>query len=306
MKSYLFISAALAALVTSATASAHIGFTGTRNFDTLVLGVPETSADRTVGGAYGWADGTDANFGDSHRETFFRFVLSDTTDVTVSVARRDSGTQTGATGVFLPGFSLYRIGTGTMPTSTHDGATASIAYLTTTFGTAGVAEAFTDSNTDTYWTPGESFTDTNGNGVWDSAGLGNSGKEGSFNALGDWQIFNDAGELGDFRYIGHAADGGAGNYGLASGINGDGLADGFVAGSFTGLQAGEYFIAVGGADYADQANFKNSGQFGTAGVTFPTYGITVSVTAIPEPSSAVVIAGLGAVGFAALRRRRSV
>jgi len=207
--------------------------------------------------------------------------------------------------VLLPGFSLYRIGTGTMPASTHDGAAASIAYLTTTFGTAGVAEAFTDSNTDTFWNPGESFTDANGNGAWDSAGLGNSGKEGSFNALGDWQIFNDAGVVGDFRYIGHAADGGAANYGLASGINGDALADGFVTGSFTGLLAGEYFIAVGGASYADQANFKNSGQYGTTGVTFPTYGITVSVSAIPEPSSAVVLAGLGAIGFAALRRRRS-
>jgi len=305
MKSYFLVSAALAALVTGATASAHIGFSGSRNFDTLVLGVTETSSDRTVGGAYGWADGTDANLGDSHRETFFRFVLSDTTDVTVAVARRD-GTQTGATGVLLPGFSLYRIGTGTMPTSTHDGATASIAYLTTTFGTAGVAEAFTDSNSDTFWTPGESFTDTNGNGAWDSAGLGNSGKEGSFNALGDWQIFNDAGQVGDFRYIGHAADGGAANYGLAGGINGDGLADGFVTASFNGLVAGEYFIAVGGANYADQINFKNSGEYGTTGVTFPTYGITVSVTAIPEPSSAVILAGLGALGFAALRRRRSV
>jgi hypothetical protein len=301
----LLLTAALAALVTAHNASAHIGFSGSRNFDTLVLGVPETSSDRTVGSAYGWADGTDSNFGDSHRETFFRFVLSDTTDVTVSVARRD-GTQTGAAGVFLPGFSLYRIGTGTMPASTHDGAAASVAYLTANFGTAGVAESFIDSNTDTFWTPGESFTDANGNGVWDSAGLGNSGKEGSFNALGDWQIFNDGGQVGDFRYVGHAADGSAGNYGLVSGINGDGLADGFVTGSFTGLIAGEYFIAVGGANYGDQSNLKNSGQYGTVGVTFPTYGITVSVTAIPEPSSAVVLAGLGALGFAALRRRRSV
>ncbi|NDC75473.1 PEP-CTERM sorting domain-containing protein [bacterium] len=305
MKTSFLISAALAALVTGNTASAHLGFTGSRNFDTLALGVTETSSDRTVGGAYGWADGTDANFGDSHRETFFRFVLSDTTDVTVAVARRD-GTQTGATGVLLPGFSLYRIGSGTMPTSTHDGATASVAQLTSNYGTNGVAEAFTDSNTDTFWTPGESFTDTNGNGVWDSAGLGNSGKEGCFNALGDWKMFNDAGELGDFRYVGHAVDGGAGNYGLASGINGDGVADGLVTASFNGLVAGEYFIAVGGATYADQINFKNSGQFGTTGVTYPTYGITVSVTAIPEPSSAVVLAGVGALGVTALRRRRSV
>ena len=95
-------------------------------------------------------------------------------------------------------------------------------------------------------------------------------------------------------------------YGLVSGINGDGLADGFVTASFSGLVAGEYFIAVGGANYTDQINFKNSGEFGTAGVTYPTYGITVSVTAIPEPSSAVVLAGLGAIGFAALRRRRGV
>lgn len=308
--------AALAALVIAPAAQAHIGWSGTRNFDTLALGVTETSSDRNVGGAFGWADATDASFGDSHRNVFYRFVVGSPTDVSISVARVNrtiapsgAGTQTGAHDYFLPAFSLYRIGTPPMPASTHDGAVATKAHLTTTFGAAGVAETFDDANTNGIWNPGETFTDANGNGVWDSAGIDNSGKEGAFNALGDWTIFNDVSvtipvvQRADFIYIGHAADGTSANYGLVSGISGDGLADGQVSASFNGLVAGEYFIAVGGAVYADQLNFNNSGQYGSTN-TYPTYGLSVSVTAIPEPSSVAALAGLGVLGLAATRRRQ--
>lgn len=303
MKSYSLLLATLTALLTGSQASAHVGWSSSRDFNTLAIGVTETSSDRTVGGAFGWADATDATQGDSHRNVFFRFSLTETTSVAISAQRNDLGTQTGTAGVFLPGLSLYRIGTGTMPLSTHDGATASVAYLTTTFGTSGVAEAFTDTNTNSVWNPGETFTDTNGNGVWDSAGLGNSGKEGSLNALGDWKIYSDTSAEGDFRYIGHIADGTSANYGMASGITGDGVADGLINITFSDLVAGEYFIAVGGASYADQINFNNSGSYGSTN-TYPTYGIAVSVTAIPEPASFAALAGLGMLGFASLRRRR--
>ena len=170
--------AALAALIIASSAQAHIGFTGDRTFTgdgILNSGVPiapgfsATVSSRTVSSSFGWADGTDASWGDSHRNTYFRFFLSGTTTVSVSAARFDRtvdptgntiGSQTGNAGVFLPAFSLYRIGTGTMPSGTHDSSVASIAYLTGLFGTS-------------------------------SDGLGGSGKEGSFNALGDWQIFSD-------------------------------------------------------------------------------------------------------------------
>lgn len=263
----------LAALVLVPTARAHIGFSGDRNFDTLVTGVTETATSRAVSGSFGWADGTDADYGDSHRNLYFRFVVGDGAGVSISVARNDkivdptgltAGSQTGAAGVLLPAFSLYRIGTGAMPGSTHDTSVASLAYL---------------------------------------AGLGGVTKEGSFAALGDWKIYNDAGAEGDFRYVGHAADGGSANYGLASGINGDGLADGFVSGTFANLVAGEYFIVVGGAGY--EAQNTETATFGPTANAYPTYGVAVSVTAIPESASASALAGLGALALAASRRRRA-
>lgn len=264
----------LAALVTTlvSAARAHIGFSGDRNFDTLVAGVTETSSSRSVSGSFGWADGTDADYGDSHRNLYFRFVVEAGAAVSISVARNDrtvdptglvAGSQTGAAGVLLPAFSLYRIGTGSMPTETHDTSVASLAYL---------------------------------------SGLGGVAKEGSFNALGDWKIFNDAGAAGDFRQVGNVADGGPANYGFASGINGDGLADGFVSGVFANLAAGEYFIVVGGADYGAQNT--ETATFGAASSAYPTYGVSVSVTAIPEPASAAALAGLGALALVASRRRR--
>ena len=80
----------------------------------------------------------------------------------------------------------------------------------------------------------------NANGVWDSANLGGSGKEGSFNALGNWSIGNSTvnwpavpadprtDSLQSFTYVGHAADGTTANYGTfgTSAIGGDGVADG--------------------------------------------------------------------------------
>lgn len=313
--SRIILTAALAALINGPQAFAHIGWSGTRDFNSLTYYVTETSSDRNVGGAFGWADATDSTGGDSHRNVFYRFVLSETADVSVSVARVNrtiapsgAGTQTGAHNYFLPAFSLYRIATGTMPLSTHDGAPLSKDYLTTTYGTAGVAEPFSDDNSNFIWNPGEAFTDANGNGVWDSAGLDNSGREGSLDALGDFKIYSDGtavvpNALGDFDYIGNIADGTSANFGSAGGINGDGLADGTVGRAFEDLIAGEYFIAVGGAVYNDQLNYNNSGEYGSIN-TFLTYGVSVSVTAIPEPASAATLAGFGALGLVALRRRR--
>jgi hypothetical protein len=267
------LAATLAALVSTPALQAHIGFGGDRNFDTLTIGVTETSGSRTVSGSFGWADGADADYGDSHRNTYFRFVVTDPISVTISVSRLFVSGQTGADGVLLPAFSLYRIGTGSMPSSTHDASPNTVAYLQATFG----ADAGT--------------------------GIGGSGKEGAFNALGDWVIYNDAGAFGDFRHIGHAADGTSDNYGLASGITGDGLADGFVTRTFADLAAGEYFIVVGGAGY--DAQNTETATHGTLGNAYPTYGISVSVTAIPEPSAFAALVGVGALGLVVSRRRRA-
>nr|MCU0793259.1 PEP-CTERM sorting domain-containing protein [Opitutaceae bacterium] len=96
-------------------------------------------------------------------------------------------------------------------------------------------------------------------------------------------------------YIGHIADGTADNYGEAFGTMGDGLADGFVTGSFNNLPAGDYSFFVGGANYAAQL---------TETGTLPTYGANVTLQAIPEPSAFAALAGVAVLGFATLRRRR--
>ena len=250
------------------TASAHLTYGG-RDFGVLSGSAPITISNQTVGGAFGWADGTDADWGDSHRGRFFRFTLSETTTVSISAARNDVAAQTGAAGLFLPAISLY-LGLGTIAPEQagHDSSALSVASR-----------------------PG--------------------GTEGSFLALADWSLGNDptyqvagdptsgvlyAARLAHFTYVGNSADGTSANYGFASGIFGDGTADGFVTGVFHDLPAGDYSFFVGGADHDRQAV--------ETGPSFPTYGISVTVQAIPEPASFATAAGLAVLVAAQARRRR--
>jgi MYXO-CTERM domain-containing protein len=107
-------------------------------------------------------------------------------------------------------------------------------------------------------------------------------------------IVDPADVLRNLTYIGHAADGTSANYGSASGINGDGTADGSVYAVFT-LAAGDYSLSVGGADYAKQLT--------ETGATFPTYGVDVSVGGVPAPGA---VALLAIAGMAGSRRRKEV
>jgi hypothetical protein len=278
-----------------------------------------TNNTQTVSSSFGWADGTDANWGDSHRLRFFKFTLASTQTVNIEVARRNAGT--GPADTFLPAFTLFTLG-GAFVDSTHDSGIPTVNYLTGLFGTTAVGESFVntngnggyeagdpfvDANDNDNWEPGEQFTDLNGNGVWefgdsftdtngngvfDGAGLGGSGKEGAFRALDPWKIYNDSSaEMFFSTVVGHAADG--------TSVYGDNVADGWVSAEFTDLAAGEYYIAVGGANYAAQ----NSADVLPGGITFRTYGIDVTVGAIPEPSTYALLM-LGAGALALIRRNR--
>jgi hypothetical protein len=278
MKSLSHLPSALAAfafLSTFSTVSAHITYGG-RDFGSLITGAaPTVISTATVSASYGWADGTDADFGDSHRTRFFRFTLTAPTGVTISVQRNLLGN--GATGTFLPALSLYA-GLGAASNAllspqeqaSHDFSTLSVSARPV-------------------------------------------GTEGSFRALNDWTVGNDptyniagdptsgilyAARLASFTYIGNAADGTSANYGTAAGIFGDGVADGFVTGTFLNLAAGDYSIDVGGANYADQLL-----DYGVTPV-YPTYGVTVSVQAIPEPSTYALLMGLSALGYLVMQSRR--
>lgn len=249
------------ALLTVGQASAHIGYGG-RDFGIYQGGVPETKPSITItniSSSFGWAAATDSNFGDSHRTRAFRFNLASPGTVILSIQ--------GGPGL-LPGVSLYGgLGHLAPEQGSHDSAELSQQYL---------------------------------------AGLSGPTKLGSLNALDDWAIGNDptyntpndplsgvlyAASLRYFDYKGNIADGTSANYGNATGINGDGIADGYVTATFN-LLAGDYSFFVGGANLASEAP-----------APFTNYSATVSLTVIPEPSGILLISLAGG-GFA-LRRRRA-
>jgi len=299
---------------------AHISYSG-RDFGTVTTG--STIAGQAVSSSFGWADATDLNWGDSHRMRAYRFTLAAPTSVTITAQRQNltigtaTGQQTGGHDVLLPAFSLYAGLSHPSSPLAHDNSTLSVEWLRQQFGTSGVAEAYTDTNGNSRWDPGEAFTDVNGNGVWDSANLGGSGKEGSFNALGDWSIGNSTttwptlpaeprtDSLRSFSYVGHAADGTTANYGTfgTATIGGDGVADGTVSQTFLNLAPGDYSLFVGGAGYAAQAT--ETMTFGATSTSYPSYGVSVTVAPVPEPAGvALIVAGLAGAGLVAARRRR--
>jgi len=266
-----FFGTALAVLaIAGFSAFAHISYSG-RNFGTLIISADVSNNTQTVSSGFGWADATDAGWGDSHRGRFFRFNLANTLaedqGVRITVSRNLGGTGTNNT--FLPAFSLFSgLAQGSPEALAHDSSTLSV-----------------DSRP--------------------------AGTEGSFRSLADWSIGNDptynipgdptsgvryAARLAYFTYIAHAADGTSANFGNVAGINGDGTADGFVTATFTGLAAGDYSLFVGGANYDLQTT--------EIGPTYPTYGVNVTVGLVPEPSTASLILGSAAL-LGLLRRRKA-
>jgi len=278
MKSFKYLILTLAAAwAAPAGLQAHISYSG-RDFGALIVDEPASAINnQTVSGAFGWADGSDDDRGDSHRLRVFRFTLNTSASVMIAVQRNPNGT--GAAGTFLPAFSLFA---GLAQRGLNEGVWQGDVYRTEALAHDG-ATLSTNSRP--------------------------AGTEGSFRALHDWSIGNDPTyvthgdptsgiliepRLAYFSYIGHAADGTSVNFGLAPGIHGDGLADGAVMATFHGLAPGYYSLFVGGANYAAQE---------TETSPFRTYGVNVSVQAVPEPSTWVLLAGGGLVLGWAWRRR---
>jgi hypothetical protein len=228
-----------------------------------------TIATQTISSGFGWADATDADWGDSHRGRFFRLTLSGTGDVQITAQRNSNPTVSGIVGTFLPAFSLFSgVGQLAPELGGHDSAEFSIANRQG--GTEGSLRALDN------WSIGNDPT-------YNTAGDPTSGI-----------LF--APRLAYFTYIGNAADGTSANYGSAASIFGDGNADGYLTATFTGLAAGNYSLWVGGANYGLQS-------VETGPSTFPTYGVTVSAALVPEPSTGYLLLG-GATLLTLLRRSR--
>lgn len=260
MKKVFAVLAALVAVGAGSPAFAHISYSG-RNFGSLVIGGTAVSiTNQTVSSAFGWADATDSDWGDSHRGRFFRFTLTNSASVIISVQRNNTGT--GAANTFLPAVSLFA-GLG-QASSTNDGVMQEAVFRQEAAG-------------------------------HDSAVLSTNsrpaGTEGSYRSRTDWSVGNDdtyvtngnptsgiliPARLAYFTYIGHTADGTSANYGSAAGLLGDGQADGSLTVTFDNLAVGDYSIFVGGANYA--------AQIAEPGPTFPTYGVNVSVRANALPA----------------------
>lgn len=260
---HLNVIASAALLLMSGTASAHItygsGASG-RDFGTLVPNAaPVTISNQTVTGNYGWADGTDADNGDSHKVRYYRFNLAAPAYITVSF----SGSTNGGTrdGSIKPGFSIFQ-------------GLAHVAPLTNA--------------------PGSADYDTSAISMAYRATLGYT-VEGCFSALKNWRIggenqpgptfdFDAADGLSTFVYKGYAADGDSSLYGVVPGVTGDGNADGTVTKSFY-LPAGDYSIAVGGVNYAGQSPTPDATVYGLVG--------TISASAFTYTAGDPAAGGIG-------------
>jgi hypothetical protein len=64
-----------------------------------------TISNQAVSSNFGWADGTDDDFGDSHRLRAFRFTLNQARQVTFTPETNPTATGTSVAGL-LPGFFL--------------------------------------------------------------------------------------------------------------------------------------------------------------------------------------------------------
>ena len=260
-------------------AAAHMAFSDAGTFN----GTDILTYSRTAGSYYdfGWAEGTDADLGDSHQlgpgSRMFFFTLTQPGLVDLSVIQNTEGLD--------PAFTVYA---GKLPRLAHDDT---------------LADLLTPVDPVTF-EPIQSVIDADPSGLY----LKHSGYrdtlnhtyEGQFDAFGSWSMANDAGEHSTLEYViavSGTSDsdpsrgltwGGNGNHDTAVGT-GESLLEYY-------LQPGIYSVAVAGERCSDESSPLCGGIQHTA--TF-----TLRVQPVPLPA-AVWLFGSGLAGLVGVMRRR--
>jgi hypothetical protein len=264
--------AAFAGFVPGQESSAHIVPLNLGSFDGSVAATVAGSGTGVNGGVtgnYGWIDGADGDWGDTHKLAYYAFTLTGTAaDITLTFQGKSNAF--GGPGL-IPGFTLYS-GVAHGATADHD------------FSVGSELIRAADC----------------------AATSGCTTTEGSFRALTTFRITNDADPAGTspsvFTYVGHAYDGNAVTLPGANSplydnnpylvLGGDGVADGVVSHLFPHLAPGNYLAFVGGAAYTTQTNQTTRGV-----------GATLTITPVPIPA-AVWLFGSGLAGLVGILKRR--
>jgi len=255
-------------------AQAHIIPVDFGIFDGAVVATT-TEKNNGVSANFGWIDGTDADWGDTHKIATYTFSLTNQA-ANVTLSFRGKANAFGSAGM-NPGFTLYQGLPAFGANLDHDFAIGSELIRTNACATM----------------PGCTTT------------------EGSLRSLTTFAITTDADPTGTnpnvFTYIGSSYDGTAislpaansplqdGNPFVVPGA--DGLTNNTVTLLFSNLAPGAYTVFVGGTSYANQGSVANNASRGIGGT------LTITPTAVPIPP-AVWLFGSALTGLVGWSRRK--
>lgn len=274
---------AAAGAVASSAALAHISYSG-RDFGTIANGSsPVTISGQTVTSNFGWADASDqslafdSNYASWHTVDGAAYSANTFTDGVDNLYWGDSHKGRA--------FRFHLDGALTLTITATSNATAtSVGGLAPGFsvyrGLAAIAP-FTPSQTSAdhdFAGASQAWRTSQVRTVTSNAALDYFATQGSWNALGDWSIGGDNdNSLSSFQYVGSKATT---------------VHDGVASGTFA-LGPGDYTIFIGGNDLTSKS----------ATDAIRAYGLALTVSAVPEPQAAWMLAG-GLLLLAGLQRRR--
>lgn len=285
---------AILGLVSAVPALAHISYTN-RNFGTIATGSNVTISNQTVSGNFGWADASDlglafdTNYASWHTVDSASYTSSSFTDGLDNLYFGDSHkgkafrfhldtthtlSITGTANATATGTSVGGLATGF---SVYQGLAAISPFPATQTSLPSSADH-------DFAAASQAWRTTRAQSI--NASYNYLATQGSWNALGNWYIGGDGDASGDvsklsfFQYVGSAATT---------------VHNGTASGTFT-LGPGDYTIFVGGNDILAKNQLDS----------VKAYGVSLQVTAVPEPESyAMLLAGLGLIGAIARRRQEN-